>query len=496
MTPFLEARNLHKYFSGVHALDEVSASFFPGEIVSVMGENGAGKSTLMKVIAGVHTPEQGVLLCEGQVVSIPHVRRAAELGIAFIHQELNLADNLTVADNIFLGREPRVLGFLNQRAMREQARLLLTNLGVSFGPDTLVSELSIGHQQMVEIAKALSQNAKMLIMDEPTSSLSQRETERLFILVKQLREKGLCVVFISHRMVEVMELSDRVIVLRDGKNSGEIPERSAITREKIVHLMVGRDLHLPEKTHSPAKEVLLEVKNLSTQRFPQEKVSFQLRAGEVVGVAGLVGAGRTELARTLFGIDARQAGEVILAGKPLKINSPRDAMRAGIALVPEDRKQQGVFLEMAIRDNMVACCLPSFQFAGFMRDGAINQNARIQRERLQVRTTDIFKPVGQLSGGNQQKVAIAKWLPLAPKVFILDEPTRGVDVGAKSEIYQVIETMAREGAAVLMISSELEELLRVADRVLVMHEGRLTADLSREELSEERIMRHATGTAV
>jgi ribose transport system ATP-binding protein len=493
MQAFLEAKNLHKYFSGVHALNNVSAAFYPGEVVAVMGENGAGKSTLMKALAGVHVPTEGEIRCEGVPIKIPDVRKATDLGIAFIHQELNLADNLTVADNVFLGREPRRYGFLNQGEMRRRTAVLLKELGVPFTPDTAVAELSIGHQQMVEIAKALSQNAKMLIMDEPTSSLSQRETERLFELVRQLRERGLCIVFISHRMVEVMELADRVIVLRDGQNSGDIATKAEITREKIVNLMVGRDLQLPDKTQSPAGELMLEVKDLVTTRFPKEQLSFSLRAGEVVGVAGLVGAGRTELARALFGIDPTLGGTILMNGVAAQIRNPKDAMRAGLALVPEDRKQQGIFLEMSIRDNAVAASLDRFQAAGFMLDGKIDGSANTLCKRLKVRTTDIQKPVGQLSGGNQQKVAIAKWLPLKPKVFILDEPTRGVDVGAKSEIYQVIESMAREGAAVLIISSELEELLRTADRVLVMHEGSLTADLSRSELSEERIMKYATG---
>ncbi len=493
--PILEARNLTKQFSGVRALDCVSAAFHAGEVVAVMGENGAGKSTLMKVLAGVHQPTSGEVWHEGSPVSIPDVRRAEKLGIAFIHQELNLADNLTVAGNIFLGREPTRFGLLDQKEMRRRATELLAELGVPFGPDTAVSDLSIGHQQMVEIAKALSQNARLLIMDEPTSSLSQRETERLFDLVRQLRAKGLCIVFISHRMVEVLELADRVIVLRDGKNSGEIPTRQEINRERIVNLMVGRDLQLPNKTQSPSGHVLLDVQSLVTRRFPKQAISFQLRAGEVVGVAGLVGAGRTELARALFGIDPMVQGKVTVAGKPAAIHSPKDAMRAGLALVPEDRKQQGVFLEMAIRDNLVAASLPHFQWLGFMKDGKVDTNAEEMRQRLQIRTSDIHKPVGQLSGGNQQKVAIAKWLPLQPKVFLLDEPTRGVDVGAKSEIYQVIEDMARSGAAILMISSELEELLRTADRVLVLHEGRLAADLPRARMTEEEIMRYATGTA-
>ncbi len=494
--PLLEARCLHKRFQGVHALDNVDAIFRAGEIVAVMGENGAGKSTLMKVLAGVHAPDAGVVFWEGKEVTIPDVQTATRLGIAFIHQELNLADNLSVGANVFLGREPKKAGvFVDSRAVRAKTQALLADLGVTFGPDTPVSELSIGHQQMVEIAKALSQDAKLLIMDEPTSSLSARETERLFALVRRLREKGLCIVFISHRMAEVDELADRVIVLRDGRNSGELAKED-ISRERIVSLMVGRDLQLPEKKAAVTGEERLVVSALRTRRFPAEAVSFSLHGGEIVGIAGLVGAGRTELARALFGIDAPVDGTVTVDGTALKSGNPRAAIDAGLAFVPEDRKAQGVILDMAIRDNVAMAGLHKLSAAGFANDPVITEMAELMRERLNIRTPDVKKPVFQLSGGNQQKVAIAKWLVLQPKVFLLDEPTRGVDVGAKSEIYAVIEKLAEDGAAVLFISSELEEILRVSDRVLVMHEGRLAGELTRAELTEEAVMRLATGTAV
>jgi ribose transport system ATP-binding protein len=492
--PFLEAQGIHKRFLGVHALAGVSAKFFPGEIVAVMGENGAGKSTLMKVLAGVHEPDEGRILCQGAGVAIPHVRAASAMGIAFIHQELNLADNLSVAANVFLGREIRRGGFLRKQEMNLRTREILDQLGLAIPPETLVGELSIGHQQMVEIAKALSQEAKMLIMDEPTSSLSQAETERLFQLVRRLKDRGLCIVFISHRMAEVAELADRVIVLRDGRNSGELG-RSEISREKIVNLMVGRDLIVPEKQASSGGRVMLEVRGLRFPRLPQHALSFQLRAGEIVGMAGLVGAGRTDVARALFGIDRAVAGQVLVEGREVSIRSPQDAIRAGLAYVPEDRKQHGIILEMAIRDNIAMAGMGRFQRAGFVRDRAITAVSNGMKDRLNVRTTDVFKPAGQLSGGNQQKVAIAKWLVLQPKIFLLDEPTRGVDVGAKSEIYAVIEKLAEEGAAVLFISSELEEILRISDRVLVMHEGALAGELDRASISEQSVMRLATGAS-
>ncbi|MBP7949834.1 MAG: sugar ABC transporter ATP-binding protein [Verrucomicrobiales bacterium] len=494
-TPLLEARGIHKRFLGVHALNNVSAQFFPGEVVAVMGENGAGKSTLMKCLAGVHPPDEGAVLADGKEVTVSDVRAATALGIAFIHQELNLAENLSVAANVFLGREPGRFGFLRQSEMNRRTKMILDDLGVGFGPETPVSDLSIGHQQMVEIAKALSQDARLLIMDEPTSSLSQRETGKLFALVRQLRDRGLCVVFISHRMAEVMEMADRVIVLRDGKNSGELVGAD-IAREKIVSLMVGRGLQIPDKTASPAGEVNFSVEGLRTARFPNEPVSFSLRQGEVVGVAGLVGAGRTEIARALFGIDRAVAGRVLVNGAEVKITSPCDAISAGLAFVPEDRKAQGVFLDLAIAENIALPGMSRLYAAGgFVKEAAITRDAEAMRERLRIRTTDVRKEVGQLSGGNQQKVAIAKWLVLNPRVFLLDEPTRGVDIGAKSEIYAVVERLAVDGASVLFISSELEELLRVADRVLVFHEGRLAGELDRTAMSEEAITRLATGSA-
>lgn len=459
-----------------------------------MGENGAGKSTLMKCLAGVHIPSEGEIHVDGKAVSIPSVNRASELGVVFIHQELNLSDNLSVGANIFLGREPLTkLRLIDHAEIRRRTAELIGQLGMTFTPDTRVSDLSIGHQQMVEIAKALSQDARLLIMDEPTSSLTQHETEVLFKLVRDLRAKGLCIVFISHRLAEVKEISDRVIVLRDGKNSGELP-REEIDHDRMVALMVGRELNLHDKEHGTAGDVLLKLQDVQIAHAPEEKVSFELRAGEIVAMAGLVGAGRTELSQAIFGIDRLLGGAIEVAGQPVKIDSPRDAIATGIAYVPEDRKQHGIIVEMPIRDNVVMAGLDRYQNYGFVQQGRHDQVATEAKEKLSVKTPTISQEVGLLSGGNQQKVVLAKWISLGPKVFLLDEPTRGIDVGSKSEIYEVIEEMAKEGAAVLFISSEMEEVLRVADRILVMHEGRLAGELTGEDMNEERVMQLATGT--
>ena len=493
--PLLEARAISKRFGGVRALEKVSAAFYPGEVVAVMGENGAGKSTLMKCLAGVHQPNEGEVLLDGKVTKIPNVRAAEKAGIAFIHQELNLAENLNIGANVFLGREPRIFGpFFDQREIRRQTQQLLADLELDISPDTQVHRLSIGHRQMVEIAKALSQEARILIMDEPTSSLSLHETRVLFKLVNRLREEGLCIVFISHRMAEVEELADRVIVLRDGENSGELGKEE-IEHDAIVSLMVGRELSLHEKASGDQGEVLLEVQDLEVPRFPGVKVNFALRAGEVVGMAGLVGAGRTEVARALFGIDRPIGGVVRVEGQEVRIKHPKDAVRAGLALVPEDRKAQGAILDMAIRDNVAMVGLNRWQTKGFVRDGEIDQQAETAKESLRIRTPNTRQHVSMLSGGNQQKVVLAKWMPLQPKIFLLDEPTRGIDVGSKSEIYEVIDKMTAEGAAVLAISSELEEVLRISDRVLVMHEGQIAGEVARdsEQFTEEGIMQLATG---
>jgi ribose transport system ATP-binding protein len=492
----VEVRGISKRFPGVRALDDVSLAVAPGEVLAIIGENGAGKSTLLKILAGVQPPDSGELLVDGQPVRFRGVEDALARGIALIHQELNLADNLDLAGNIFLGREPRRFGLLDLAGMHREAAGWLGRVGLDLDPATPLARLPIGRQQLVEIAKALSTNARLLIMDEPTSSLSARETETLFRVVKDLRSRGVSVIWISHRLGEVKELADRVVVLRDGRNAGEITDRAEIEHDRMIRMMVGRDIdRLARRPSHPAGDVVLAVGDLRTPAHPAHAVSFAVRAGEIVGIAGLVGAGRTELLTTLFGITPAVAGSVAVAGRPVTPSSPIDAIRAGLALVPEDRKQEGLVLEMAVRENMSLAALWTESRAGFIDTAAERQLAAEMIPALAIKTPGDRQAVQFLSGGNQQKVVLAKWLAMKPKVLLLDEPTRGIDVGAKAEIYDLVHRLAGEGLAVLFVSSEMEEILSLADRALVMHEGRLAGGLSRRELSEENVMRLAAGGA-
>jgi len=509
----LEMRNITKNFGGVHALRDVTFSARAGEVHALCGENGAGKSTLMKILAGVQEPDRGEILLEGKPVRIDSVRAAEHLGIALIHQELNLADNLDVASNIFLGREPQRFGFVHRGRLYSNSTRFLEQVGLDCSPRTLVSSLSLGRQQMVEIAKALSANARVLIMDEPTSSLSQHETELLYHVVRELRSRNVSIVYISHRLGEVKELADRVVVLRDGENAGEL-SRDQISHDAMVKLMVGRDLVMdrwrqrdvasvtglmpllqqPADPHAKGHEALT-VSALRTPANPAHELNFSLRAGEIVGIAGLVGAGRTELLRVLFGIDRALGGEIRINNQRVQLRSPMDAIRAGLALVPEDRKQQGVILEMAVRENTTLASLFRDARSGFRDPRREEEVAGRMTRQLNVKTPDLNQLVQFLSGGNQQKVALAKWLALEPKVLLLDEPTRGIDVGAKQEIYRLMDELAERGVAILFISSEMEEVLRMSGRALVMCQGRITGELRRDELSEEAVMRLATEAA-
>lgn len=495
-TPLLEVRGITKRFPGVVALSDVHLTLHRGEVLAVIGENGAGKSTLMKILAGIQLPDAGEIRLDGRPVRLDSVPQALEHGVVLIHQELNLADNLSVGANVFLGREPRRRGLIDEGAIDRRAAELLHRVGLDISPRTLVSTLTIGRQQLVEIAKALSTQARVLIMDEPTSSLSQRETQRLFRVVRDLRDKGVSIVYISHRLGEVKELADRVLVLRDGRHAGELA-RHEITHDAMVKRMVGRDISrfYQRRPHTPG-DVLLEVRDLVVPGRRPAPVRFSVRRGEVVGLAGLVGAGRTELLQVLFGLVPPLAGEIRVAGKPLVPRGPRDAIRAGLALVPEDRKAQGLILEMAVRENIALASLWRDRLpGGLVNMAALRDVAATMIQRLRIRTPGPGQLAQLLSGGNQQKIVLAKWLALRPQVLLLDEPTRGIDVGAKEEIYGLIDRLAGEGIAVLFASSEMEEILGISDRVLVMHEGRLQGELARQALSEEAIMRLATGTA-
>jgi ribose transport system ATP-binding protein len=492
--PLLEVRGVSKRFPGVLALSDIRLSLARGEVLALIGENGAGKSTLMKILAGVQKPDTGEILLDGRPVQMDSVRAAQTLGIALIHQELNLADNLDVGSNLFLGREPRTaLGLIDNAKIYRDSVEILRRVGLDVSPRTIVGTLSIGYQQMVEIAKALSASARVLIMDEPTSSLTTGEAVRLFALIKDLRTKGVSIIYISHRLGEVHALADRVTVFRDGRNAGELP-RDQITHDNMVRLMVGRDLSqfYARTVHQP-KAPVLEVDSLRVAPRGRHPVSFTIRGGEIVGMAGLVGAGRTELLETIFGVRKPISGTVRVAGKPLKLDSAIHPIAAGIALVPEDRKHQGLVLEMTIRENVSLAALHRQATRGWLNRRGERTLAADTIERLRVRTPGDQQIVHYLSGGNQQKVVLGKWLALRPRVLLLDEPTRGVDIGAKHEIYRIMESLAAEGVAVLFVSSDMEEVLGMSDRALVMHEGRITGELSRDRLNEEAIMQLATG---
>jgi ribose transport system ATP-binding protein len=492
--PLLEVRNVSKRFPGVRALHEVNLRLFPGEVLAVIGENGAGKSTLMKILAGIQQPDSGELRFAGKPVQFHSVRDAMRVGISLIHQELNLSDNLDVGANVFLGREPRRFGLVDHRRIHREAQPFLDRIGLKVSSRELVSTLSIGHQQMVEIAKALSIQSRILIMDEPTSSLSQHETENLFRVIHDLRRQGVAIVYISHRLGEVKELADRVMVLRDGQNAGEL-KRDEVNHDRMVRLMVGRDLsQFYERRPHAIGEPVLEVAELRTPLHPRHPLNLTVRAGEIVGLAGLVGAGRTEMLRSLFGIDRKVSGQIRVVGQEVNLRSPREAIAAGLALVPEDRKQQGIIVEMAVRQNLSLPGLKRHQKpGGFLNRLVEKELVKEMIAKLNIRTPSGEQIVQFLSGGNQQKVVLGKWLALAPRLLLLDEPTRGIDVGAKQEIYRLMEQLAETGVGILFVSSEMTEILGMSDRVLVMHEGRISGELSRAELSEEAIMHLATG---
>jgi ribose transport system ATP-binding protein len=492
-TPILEMRGISKQFPGVQALDGVDFRTFPGEVMALLGENGAGKSTLMKILCGAYPRTAGEISYKGKPLELKGPRDAQHKGISIIHQELNLVQELSIAENIFLGRAPVTrLGNLDWKALNAGAERLLARLGVTASPKTRVGSLSVGQQQMVEIAKALSFDANIIIMDEPTGALADTESESLFRVIRELRASGKSVIYISHRLKEVFEVCDRVTVLRDGRLIGETPTNS-LTEDAVIEMMVGRRLteQYPHVESQPGP-VRLSVENLQS-RFTR-RATFSVRAGEILGVTGLMGAGRTEMALALFGALAKTKGKMLLDGASYAPRSPHEAVARGLAYVSEDRKERGLILGLSIKENITLPVLRRFQrFLYCLSAQAEGRAAHGYVEKLAIKTPRDAQIVRNLSGGNQQKVSIAKGLITTPKVLILDEPTRGVDVGAKQEIYNLMNGFKREGLAIIMISSELPEILGMSDRIMVMHEGEVTGMLERGEADQEQIMRLAIG---
>jgi ribose transport system ATP-binding protein len=492
--PLIQMQGISKRFLGVQALDGVDFEVYPGEIMGLLGENGAGKSTLIKILSGVYQPDAGNIEMRGQSIQISSPHAAQQLGIVTIYQELALVPYLNVAENIFLNREPRriaAIGMVDFAAMEREAERLLASLGVQMAGNKKVGELTVAAQQMVEIARAISRQASLILMDEPTSALSSRETQVLLSLMRRLQASGVAVVFISHRLEEVRQVVDRVIVMRDGQRVATMPGAEA-SDELVIRAMVGRAVELFPKASAKIGDIALEVRRLSGHNGVQD-VSFSVRKGEIVGLAGLIGAGRTETVRLICGADPKTDGTVLIDGQPVQIATPADAVRRGIGWVPEDRKQQGLVLGMDVKQNTTLAVLKRISTVLGAIDTTQERAIATQYvQRLSIATPSIAKVVGELSGGNQQKVVLAKWLASQPKILILDEPTRGIDVGAKAEVHALMRQLARQGIAILMISSELPEIMGMSDRVIVMCQGRVTGELERQELSQEKIMSRAT----
>jgi ribose transport system ATP-binding protein len=492
--PLLKMEKVSKHFPGVLALEQVDFEIYPGEIVGLVGENGAGKSTLIKILSGVYAKDDGLIQFRGQSVDFRSPHAAHAQGIVTIYQELALVPHLSVAENVFLNREPRripLLGAVDFGKMRRQTEAIMSDLGVHIFGGRLVKELTIASQQMVEIAKAVSRNAYLLLMDEPTSALSSKEADALFDLMRRLKHKGVSVVFVSHRLEEVLRVADRIIVMRDGRRVGTVPVTEA-SETRLIHLMVGREVGLFPKTDAPIGEPVLQLRNLSGPKGVRN-VSFTVHKGEIVGLAGLIGAGRTELVRLICGADRRSEGAILIDGKEVHINSPADAVAHGIGWVPEDRKQHGLVLGMDVKQNTTLAVLRRIS----NRFGAVSLRSEREitahyRDTLSIATSGLSKTVKYLSGGNQQKVVLAKWLSTNPKILIMDEPTRGIDIGAKAEFHALMSQLAQQGIGILMISSEMPEIMGMSDRVIVMCQGRITGEFKRGQLSQVEIMTSAT----
>ncbi|MBM7702502.1 sugar ABC transporter ATP-binding protein [Metabacillus iocasae] len=489
----IQMNDIYKAFGTNQVLEGVNFELQEGEVHALMGENGAGKSTMMNILTGLHKRDQGTIFIDGQETYFNNPKEAEQHGVAFIHQELNVWPDMTVLDNLFIGKELRSsLGFLKTKEMKALAKKQFEKLAVTIPLEQEAGLCSVGQQQMIEIAKALMTNAKVIIMDEPTAALTEREIEKLFDVIHTLRKEGVSIVYISHRMEEIFAICDRITVMRDGRtvDTKAIPDTSF---DEVVRKMVGRELtdRFPARNPSPG-EIILEVKH-ATRFGAFEDVSFSVKAGEIVGVSGLMGAGRTEIMRTLFGLDKLDAGDILINGKRVSIKNPGEAVRLGIGFITEDRKTEGLVLDFSIRDNIALPNLTSFSKNGLIDNKTEQEFVELLIKRLQIKTESSETNAKNLSGGNQQKVVIAKWIGIGPKVLILDEPTRGVDVGAKREIYQLMNELTDRGVAIIMVSSELPEVLGMSDRILVVHEGKISGELMKSEATQEKIMTFATG---
>lgn len=494
-TPMLKMVGVSKSFPGVKALDNVSLMAYGGEVTALMGENGAGKSTLMKILSGVYKKDEGKIFIEGSEVEVKGIKSAEEAGITIIHQELSVLNNLTVSENIFLGNEKhsKFTGRINKKLLDERSKMFLEQIGCDIDPDTLVSTLNVGEKQMIEIAKALTKNARIIIMDEPTTALTDVETENLFKVIENLRKKGIAIIYISHRMEEIFKICHRVEVLRDGKYAGSA-EIKDIDNDKLIAMMVGRTIEDQFPYRDVKKgDLALEVKNLSCKEGVKG-ASFTLRKGEILGIAGLMGSGRTELAKTIFGEYKKTSGEISLNGSHININCISDAINNGICYLSEDRKKECCILGMSVGENMTLCNLKKYEnkFKSIdKKEEAKDIDYYIKK--INIKTPNKEQFIKNLSGGNQQKVILAKWLMLSPEVLIIDEPTRGIDVGAKKEIYELLNELKASGKAIIMISSDLPEVLGISDRIMVMSEGRISGELNRDEANQESIMKLAVG---
>ena len=489
----LKMQGIQKYFSGVHALNGVNFELKAGEVHALMGENGAGKSTLIKVLCGIHKRDGGSIELFGKEVDFDNIAQSQDAGISVIHQELNMMNHLTVAQNMFIGREFKKSGIIDDKKMEQEAQKLFDKMGVKIDPAARLGTLTVGKQQMVEIAKAVSRDCKLLVLDEPTAALTQPEVEELFKIMNEMKTKGIGMIYISHRMDEITRISDRVTVMRDGEYVGTV-NTAEVTKDDIVKMMVGRVIMGEQKAASnvPADApVILEVKHLNAGKEVKD-VSFQLRKGEILGFAGLMGAGRTEVARALYGADRKQSGEILINGKSVKIKTPSQAVKHGICYLSEDRKRYGLMLQKSVTENSAIASVEDFITAGLINDKKMREVSQEKNSLLRTKTPSMEQLLKNLSGGNQQKVIIARWLMKNSDIFIFDEPTRGIDVGAKSEIYALMDELVKQGKSIIMISSELPEVLRMSDRILVMCEGRKTGELDISEATQENIMQLAT----